>query len=327
MHELKSLGASKIRILSDLKLLANCNIEKIIHKTTFIQTIDGKETDISRIMKKFEFLLRKWKDNWSSHFWYPFKAKMRPPVARALINIVLKGSNGLVLDPFCGSGTTLVEARWLRADSIGIDVVPFYVELTKAKCSVFEGWNKSIDVLLQAYSSRASPKSAKAIRDEIKLSMELTKNAVDELKIKPGKFKALVGDSRKIKLDDESIDGIVTSPPYASAIDYLEMDKHGLAVMGISIQDLKDSMIYADKKYEENMKLAYEEMNRVLRPNGRIAIVIGDSKGSNNIEFTKRFFRGKGYKLLLDLQELIISRGVYHINFDHILIFEKSSGN
>ena len=38
---------------------------------------------------------------------------------------------GIVLDPFCGTGTTLLAARHLGLKSVGIDVSPRYLELTK----------------------------------------------------------------------------------------------------------------------------------------------------------------------------------------------------
>ena len=41
--------------------------------------------------------------------------------------------NGIVLDPFCGTGTTLVAARSLGRKSVGIDISPRYLELTQER--------------------------------------------------------------------------------------------------------------------------------------------------------------------------------------------------
>ncbi len=41
---------------------------------------------------------------------------------------------GIALDPFCGTGTTLVAARNLERKSIGIDISHHYLELTQERC-------------------------------------------------------------------------------------------------------------------------------------------------------------------------------------------------
>ena len=44
--------------------------------------------------------------------------------------------NGLVLDPFVGSGTTIKVAIEKRRDVIGIDIVPEYIEMTIKRCNL-----------------------------------------------------------------------------------------------------------------------------------------------------------------------------------------------
>lgn len=44
---------------------------------------------------------------------------------------------GIVLDPFCGSGTTLAAASELGRDSIGIDLDPRNLELARERCGMF----------------------------------------------------------------------------------------------------------------------------------------------------------------------------------------------
>jgi site-specific DNA-methyltransferase (adenine-specific) len=43
--------------------------------------------------------------------------------------------DGVVLDPFCGTGTTLLAARNLGRKSVGIDLSRHYLELTQERCS------------------------------------------------------------------------------------------------------------------------------------------------------------------------------------------------
>jgi len=44
--------------------------------------------------------------------------------------------NGIVLDPFCGTGTTMVVARKLGRKSIGIDISRKYLEIAERRCDI-----------------------------------------------------------------------------------------------------------------------------------------------------------------------------------------------
>jgi hypothetical protein len=67
-----------------------------------------------------------------SHDLHIYKAKFFPRMVRALMNIFAP-RGGLVFDPYCGSGTTLVEASLLGLRSAGIDMDPICVTMTRAK--------------------------------------------------------------------------------------------------------------------------------------------------------------------------------------------------
>lgn len=72
-----------------------------------------------------------------THCYHVYPAMMIPQVARRLIR--LYGLHrGTLLDPFCGSGTSLVEARLAGMHAVGIDINPFAVFLAQAKTRVFD---------------------------------------------------------------------------------------------------------------------------------------------------------------------------------------------
>lgn len=70
---------------------------------------------------------------YSVHGLHEYKGKFNPQVAKALLNIFGIGPDCKVLDPFCGSGTTLVECVHLGATGIGTDLNPLAVFLTNGK--------------------------------------------------------------------------------------------------------------------------------------------------------------------------------------------------
>lgn len=69
-----------------------------------------------------------------THSLHPYPAKFPPQLPKKILeDHAIKGQT--VLDPFCGSGTTLVEARIFGANAIGVDVNGLSVLLSKVKAT------------------------------------------------------------------------------------------------------------------------------------------------------------------------------------------------
>jgi SAM-dependent methyltransferase len=66
------------------------------------------------------------------HGFHSYPARLHPLTARRLVER-LSPPGGLVLDPFCGSGTVLVEAVVTGRRAVGIDANPLAIELTRLK--------------------------------------------------------------------------------------------------------------------------------------------------------------------------------------------------
>ncbi|HUH01545.1 MAG TPA: DNA methyltransferase [Kofleriaceae bacterium] len=67
-----------------------------------------------------------------THGFHTYPARMHPTTARALLGVVA-GPDRVLLDPFCGSGTVLVEARRQGARAIGVDLNPLAIAIARAK--------------------------------------------------------------------------------------------------------------------------------------------------------------------------------------------------
>lgn len=81
---------------------------------------------------------------YSVHGLHEYKGKFNPQVAKAILNIFGIGRGSRVLDPFCGSGTTIVECAHLGAAGVGTDINPLAVLLANAKLTCL---TTPIDVL------------------------------------------------------------------------------------------------------------------------------------------------------------------------------------
>jgi ribosomal protein L34 len=119
------------------------------------------------------------------------------------------------------------------------------------------------------------------------------------------------GDARKLPLESESIDLVITSPPYLNAIDYMRGHKLSLVWMGHRINTLRDirsdsvgaeradsalaeedvaDIVHAMgrvkrlperfqrmiQRYVSDMHAVMREISRVLVPKGQAVMVIGD---------------------------------------------------
>jgi site-specific DNA-methyltransferase (cytosine-N4-specific) len=73
------------------------------------------------------------------HSIHPYPAKFIPQIPRHLIELFHPGDSSAVLDPFCGSGTTLVEAMNAGLDTVGIDLNPIATLVSKVKTTPIHG--------------------------------------------------------------------------------------------------------------------------------------------------------------------------------------------
>lgn len=80
------------------------------------------------------FVVKNYESRYLTHKFHKYAGKFIPELPRwALENYSLKGQETLVLDPFVGSGTTLVEASLLGVNAIGLDVDPLARLIAKVK--------------------------------------------------------------------------------------------------------------------------------------------------------------------------------------------------
>lgn len=85
------------------------------------------------------------------------------------------------------------------------------------------------------------------------------------------------GDARKLPLKDETVNVVISSPPYYSTIDYLDSNRLRLAILGVEEQrTLKSELIQHAKSYLENMEKVGLELYRVLKPRALCVFVLGD---------------------------------------------------
>jgi hypothetical protein len=112
-----------------------------------------------------------------------------------------------------------------------------------------------------------------------------------ELRLTLGQAQVITGDARRLEIADESVDGVLCSPPYSFAIDYVENDRPQLQFLGVDVEALKQSMVgligsggtkqqlieSRVSNYFQDMEAIMRHCQRVLRPGRYCVIVIGSN--------------------------------------------------
>lgn len=88
-----------------------------------------------------------------THGLHRYKGKFYPQLCRSLINIASIDPGDLVLDPFAGSGTTLVECAISRIDSIGFDLNPLARLIAATKVDLLQARIEDLVAALRRFET------------------------------------------------------------------------------------------------------------------------------------------------------------------------------
>jgi SAM-dependent methyltransferase len=95
------------------------------------------------------------------HGFHSYPARLHPLTARGLVE-GFSGPGATVLDPFCGSGTVLVEARLAGRHALGIDVNPLAIELSGLKANgPGANWVERLPAVAQRVAEHANERRLK----------------------------------------------------------------------------------------------------------------------------------------------------------------------
>jgi hypothetical protein len=309
-----------------------------------------------------------------THWIYPYRGKFHPQMVRGLLNILGVQPGWLVAEPYLGSGTAALEASLLGASVVGVDLSPLCVLLTRVKtqavtavgkirqrvgsilksehldledrCLTIDDDPTVSDFLQVARMVTLSDVARRKREGSVYLRKNLTAmlasvedhaRAIDHYGITPGRVSVAVGDSRDLRVSgvgDDTVDAIVTSPPYSIALDYVKNDEHALDGLGVDTNELRDVMTGVRGRgpreklqlYNADMQAMFREVARILKPRARAAFVIGDATVDGREYTTTDQMVEWGVQTGLTLDQSIpkIVYGLYGMFQDEkILIFRK----
>jgi len=226
--------------------------------------------------------------NWATHS-PKYRGNFAPQIARNVIEMYSEEKD-YILDPMVGSGTSLIEAKLLNRNALGIDINPEAVKLSNGA-----------------------------------LDFEFKNDC---------KQKAILGNAKELSdLKDNSIDLIITHPPYLNIVKYSD---------GKIEEDLSSSggMV----KFLNDIEQISKELYRVLKPNKFCAILIGDTRKRQHYVPISHYLMERFLKSGFILKEEIIKAQhncsysnrwgwkakkykFYLIMHEHLFVFRKPKEN
>jgi SAM-dependent methyltransferase len=142
----RRLAAQEVRVLlgeephvgsAAVQVPLNGHPRELFRRFTYFQHVDfpdGErvETDQWRL-ERADATRRAQSTRYSAHGLHEYKGKFNPQVVRAIGNVLGLEPGATILDPFCGSGTTLLECAHNGRDGVGVDLNPLAVFIANAK--------------------------------------------------------------------------------------------------------------------------------------------------------------------------------------------------
>jgi len=329
-------------------------------RTAYFEEVAGEKSDhfyLSNVKGKGQI---GHSNQYLTHWFYPYKGKFHGQMIKAMINFIGAAKGDIVLDPFTGSGTTLIEASILGIKSYGIEINPALSIVSQIKADALtieypqfsseirgnvlskifnyfqkaghhlqakrwqldlnqrknakelleEAWdihlppsfihklpfkwrNLLLLIYLHALSDFTYLKGTNKQRSleeffminfyEYLETLRNTHFVLHKLNIQPEPPTIFLASALELPIEPNSVKGIITSPPYSIALDYVRNDLHLLNYLGIDTSSLREEMVGLKGKkseklqlYERDIKKSIEEMYRVLTPGGWAVVVLGD---------------------------------------------------
>lgn len=364
-----------------------------------------------------------------THNIHRYSGKFIPQIAENVIKL-LSDENDKILDPYMGSGTTLLEAAYLNRYSVGVDLNPLAVLISKVKvtpicsdnlkkllcffeefcdklnsyfaddlfntdatihkymetkvltdirnnCEWYNRWyeKKSLLKLLAIeikinslkdeslknlslvafseivrkssnahsgfpnvmYDKNWNLKKKKNPIDDFFNSLVNIVNSVkslDETILEKYQPKTILSDNRTLNIQSETIDSIITHPPYIAAVPYAEYGSLSLKWLGFEPKELdakltggKRGSKYVVDNFEKGYAEFFNESYRVLKDGKYMFIMVANPTVKGRIvdlkEMSERLASKAGFELIVDTVRKGKNRRANKMNEEYLLFFKK----
>jgi SAM-dependent methyltransferase len=311
-----------------------------------IEEIDNMPLDLQSIPQESLDLANKLRTSM-----FPWRGQFSPELVELFLEKYAKDTS-VILDPFVGMGTTLLETSAKGIACYGAEINPSAIEMAKTVhfanipiscrkeaiktseghaqkyCSPFtwdlfsdqdqerqlpEEFDKSIGTLFKKILREARDEplvhnilvnaiirymnlKPPRLASDFLLALQDHSRIIESIPYSEKECRVIHADARAIPLPDNSIDLIITSPPYINVFNYHQNNRPAMEAIGWNLLDIAKSEIGSNRKNRQNRFLtvvqysldmldALREMKRLLRPDGRAIIVVGRESNIRGLSF------------------------------------------
>lgn len=296
-------------VIQELEIKSLLNINRIISKSDGSKVIEiealqidqlrrltfshafqaknySKENTWQFVVENGEALKSKRKDpKYVTHGIHNYKGKFYPQLAKSLFNLADVKPNQNILDPFCGSGTVILEAYLNGLNATGLDLNPIALKMAEVKSNILKLDCNLVDLLLSSFIKKV--KSTEPIKDYKEF---FDNEALDELQ---SWF------PKKVLSKLAAISSELNEVPNFEVKKFIEVCLSSI-VRNISQQDPKDLRIrrrkdpisdapvfelFIDKLTEQRNRLRTfaENSNKASSPFGTTNVIQGDCRHIGSI--------------------------------------------
>jgi len=191
IHYMPILGNRRGSLDDNIKIMDSLKTKllKHLHGSEFFQPYGGFLRDI----EDYADLYTNYK-TYLTHSIHKFKGRAFHRMTRALLNVTAAETDDIVLDPFSGSGTTLLEAQMLGLKSIGIDIVEFFNRIARVKTRLITYHKRDFQEILDCLDSCQKVETSQLdtyvhpenTQKYSQIIMELNKRVSDNRKLNAG---------------------------------------------------------------------------------------------------------------------------------------------
>jgi DNA modification methylase len=274
---------------------------------------------------------------------FTWRGQFSPQLIEALIQNYAK-DDSVLYDPFCGSGTLLIESARLNLNALGIELNPAafglasiykltnsnkkriklaleYVEslildyfpledifsvsegkeINNLKTELVQAFNDSpneiTNIILNALIIGLDFEQKKLSHKKLQKAWFDLKSKIEDLPFTNKEISVKLGDARLSSLSKNSIDLVITSPPYINVFNYHQNYRKSVEATGFNVLDIAKSEIGANRKFRSNRYLTviqyamdifqvFLDLNNICKSSSKVIFIVGRESSVRKTSFS-----------------------------------------